>query len=246
MTTKWPQDTAVLVPAYHARQFLSSLLPRIMDHVPAGQIVVVDDASGDGTCALCEMAGITCLRHETNRGKGAALATGFDYLLQKNFSFIITMDADGQHDPADLGAFVAAKSASSTPGLCIGCRNMKFGVMPPARILSNRLTSFILGLLCGRRILDSQCGYRLYAARLLKKIRIGFDRFEMESEVIMKAAFLGFPIMFTPVQTLYLKGPSNISHVADTLRWTGAVLRIRMQRNAVIRYARMHDVGTQV
>jgi len=217
-----------------------------MERVPAGQIVVVDDASGDGTCALCEMVGVTCLRHETNRGKGAALATGFDHLLKMSFSFIITMDADGQHDPVDLDAFVAAASAPSAPGLCIGCRNMTPGVMPPARILSNRLTSFILGLLCGQRILDSQCGYRLYAAALLKKIRIGFDRFEMESEVIMKAAFLGFPIMFTPIQTLYLKGPSNISHVADTLRWTGAVLRIRMQRNAVIRYARRHGVETKV
>jgi hypothetical protein len=112
-------------------------------------------------------------------------------------------------------------------GLCIGARDMRAGVMPPARILSNRLTSAILTLLTKQRIRDSQCGYRMYSRELVASINIEYDRFQMESEVILKAAAKKFPVRFVPVQTLYLRGgASHISHIADTLRWAAAVLRV--------------------
>lgn len=235
--TNWPSDIAVLIPAYKAANLLRGLLPKVQDFVPSDKIVVVDDASNDDTPDVCAEFGILRLFHEINRGKGAALATGFHHLATTDTRWVITMDADGQHAPEDLQRFVAVSREVPSPGICIGARNMKPGVMPPERILSNRITSGILSLFCGVPIIDSQCGYRLYAIDFLKSIEIVHNRFEMESEVIMKAAFLGFPVTFIGIQTLYLKGPSHISHLFDTLRWIGAVLRIRRRKRDIIKTA---------
>jgi hypothetical protein len=99
--------------------------------------------------------------------------------------------------------------------------------MPLARICSNALTSAFLSLLTGQRIRDSQCGYRVYAVEMLRRMSIEYDRFEMESEVILKASRLRFPIRFVRVQTVYSRDiGSHISHVRDTLRWVKAVLGV--------------------
>jgi len=256
---EWPQDTYVLIPSYKSVNQLKSFLNDLVGVVPKEFICVVDDGSKDGTYEFCVEFGITCLRHEVNKGKGAALRTGFAYLTGgintnkasicidntnvntnstnintntaniniKNANWIITMDADGQHSPTDLPRFITEARKRPALGLCIGARDMRLGVMPPARILSNRLTSLILSILSGRRVADSQCGFRMYSCKLLASIHIEYDRFQMESEVILKAAAKRFPVGFVRVQTLYLKeGPSHISHLVDTLRWTRAVLRV--------------------
>ena len=271
---EWPRDTYVLIPSYKSVNPLKPFLRELVDVVPKEFICVVDDASRDGTYEFCVESGIKCLRHEVNRGKGAALRTGFAYLTgeintnintdtakigtdgininnispksintnytnintntatvsanAKTANWILTMDADGQHSPADIPRFITEARKCPAMGLCVGARDMRLGAMPPARILSNRLTSLILSLLSGCRVADSQCGFRMYSRRLVTSISMEYDRFEMESEVILKAAAKRFPIRFVRVQTLYLKdGPSHISHIADTLRWVLAVLRVR-------------------
>ncbi len=230
----WPEHISILIPAYRAVSQLRGLLAELLKMAPPSRILVVDDASFDGTVRLCAERKIDCLSHDVNRGKGAALATGFEHLCSSDCGWIITMDADGQHSPEDLPRFIEATHSTPPPGICIGSRTMRPGTMPPERILSNRLTSGILSLLCGVRVIDSQCGYRLYSTELLKKITITCDRFEMESEIIMKAAFLGFPVTSAPIQTLYFNGPSHISHVSDTFRWVFAVLRVRAQRHRLV------------
>jgi len=222
----WPQDTYVLVPSYKSAGQLKHFLNALSEIVPNSHICVVDDGSGDGTYEFCADFGVMCLRHDVNKGKGAALRTGFAYLIN-TAKWIITMDADGQHSPADLHLFLEEAQNHPMTGLCIGARDMRPGVMPFARILSNRLTSAILTILTGQRIKDSQCGYRMYSREFVMSINIEYDRFQMESEVILKSAAKKFPVRFVPVQTLYLRnGASHISHFADTLRWAAAVLRV--------------------
>lgn len=234
MNHPWPADTVVCIPSYKAADLLVELIPRVKEYVPPENILVVDDASGDATPVVCADHGVKCLRHYTNRGKGGALKTGFFHCCSIPAKWVITMDADGQHAPEDLPKFIAASRVTPSPGICIGARAMRPGTMPPERIFSNRLTSFILGLFAGIPVRDSQCGYRLYATALLNRVDIEYSRFEMESEIILKAAFLGFPVTFTGIQTLYLEGPSHIAHAADTFRWTVAVLRTRSQRRRII------------
>lgn len=222
----WPSTTYVLIPAYKSADTLRPFLPALLETVPCTNICIVDDGSYDGTDFLCSTLGLLYQRHSRNQGKGAALATGFNLLLNKGASAIITLDADNQHSPEDLPKFLDAWAANPDAGIIIGCRKIKRGRMPLLRVFSNRITSRILSWMTRTAILDSQCGYRLYSQRLLRSITISFPRFEMESEVIIKAAYFGFPICFVDVQTVYLNGRSHISHIVDTLRWLKAVLSI--------------------
>jgi len=222
----WPRNIFVCIPAYQSSASLVTLLPELLEVVPAAQVCVVDDGSTDTTGELCLGIGIRYLRHAENRGKGAALATGFAALLELGVGAIITMDADGQHAVDDLELFVENFRTCPETGICIGRRKIEKGSMPFSRIVSNTLTSRILTWMCGIPIPDSQCGYRLYSAKFLRSITITCARFAMESEMILKAARRGFPIRSVPVQTLYFKGASHISHATDTLRWIKAVFGI--------------------
>lgn len=234
MNKHWSDDTYILIPSYKSVDPLKTFLESLVQTVPREQILVVDDASHDGTDKLCVKQDIAYLAHEKNRGKGAALVTGFNHLIQKKDArWILTMDADGQHSPLDIHLFLEKANDEPSMGMCIGARSMKLGIMPPARILSNRLTSGFLSLLTGQPILDSQCGYRLYSSELISSIAIEYNRFEMETEVILKAVHNAFPVRFVAVQTLYLSGPSHISHLLDTLRWIRAVVRIWLRLRTV-------------
>jgi glycosyltransferase involved in cell wall biosynthesis len=225
----WPRDIYICIPAYQASESLTELLPELLKIVPAEQALVVDDGSTDTTGEVCSRAGIRCVRHAENRGKGAALSTGFNILLERGAEAVITMDADGQHAVENLGTFAEEFRNYPETGIIIGRRRFGKSGMPLSRVISNTITSRILSLLCGASVPDSQCGYRLYSARLLREATITCTRFTMESEVILKAARLGFPVRSVPVQTLYLSGSSHIAHLTDTLRWIKAVLGIWMK-----------------
>lgn len=224
----WGNSVRILVPAYKAERELAAFLPELLQRVPPSAILVIDDASSDNTPSLCAEHAIACISHETNRGKGAALKTGFKKLLNEGARWIITMDADGQHRPSDLTAFLVAIALQPQAGIIIGNREKHPGVMPPARIFSNRSTSWLLSQFCGQTIRDAQCGYRAYNTELLKQITLVHERFEMESEVILRSCALGMHVEFVAVQTIYSKDiSSHIRHVRDTARWIAAVVSVR-------------------
>ena len=228
-TNTWPEEFFVCIPAYKAAKDLEKFLPSLLLYVPHDKICIVDDASYDGTESVCSHFKVECLRQDINQGKGAALKKGFAHLLNKNAGWILTMDADGQHAVDDIALFLDAVKKYPDAGLIIGARNIKLKTMPPARIFSNTVTSAILSAMCRKKILDSQCGYRIYSSELFKKINLHHKRFEMESEVILKACSAGFPVRFVPVQTLYCSTQSHISHIKDILRWIRAVLGIWLE-----------------
>ena len=226
----WPTRIFVLVPSYKAALLLERLLPKLIAALPASNVCVADDGSHDGTEAVCAKNRVLYVSNLFNKGKGATLAKGFLYLIaEKGASWIITMDADGQHSADDIPLFLRRIREAPGAGIIIGRRDMRLGKMPLARIVSNTLTSLFLSLLTGRRILDSQCGFRAYSAACVNAAPCGFHRFEMESEIIMRACDREFSIDFVPVQTLYFSTRSHISHVADTLRWLRAVITVFME-----------------
>jgi glycosyltransferase involved in cell wall biosynthesis len=225
----WPQNTYVVIPAFQASATLTDLLQKLLAVVPRTKVCVIDDGSTDDTGGLCSRLGVRHGRHAENRGKGAALRNGFSVLLAQGAEAVISMDADGQHAVEDLGAFVNEFRRHPEAGIIIGRREFGKGGMPFSRVISNTLTSHILSILCGVPVRDSQCGFRLYSAELLRTVTLTCTRFTAESEVILKAARLGFPIRSVPVQTLYFSGQSHIAHLRDTLRWIRAVLGIWMR-----------------
>jgi glycosyltransferase involved in cell wall biosynthesis len=229
-TATWPADVFVLIPSYKAALSLEPVLMRLQTVVSASNLCVVDDASVDGTPMLCERLGIHCIVHPENMGKGAALTSGFTYLAHEpNVAWVLTMDADGQHAPEDIPQFFEAMRSNPDAGIIIGARELSPKKMPWLRVFSNTLTSGALSILCGCSIIDSQSGFRLYNTRFLRKVHCVSKRFEMESEILLRAASLHFPVIFVKVQTLYFNGNSHIVHIKDTLRWIKAVTHVWIQ-----------------
>ena len=225
MSTLCPPTIFVLIPAYKAAAHLGAFLDTLAGVVPKDNILVIDDAGNDGTPELCAKRSISCVAHSINQGKGAALKTGFAILIQKGASWIITMDADGQHAASDLPAFYTAISNNPDAGIVCGNRKKIPGTMPLSRIFSNRTTSGIMSLFCKQKIDDVQCGYRAYNAVLINRIDITYSRFEMESEVVLKSCALDMNVCSVPIQTIYDKHiSSHISHLRDTIRWIRAVV----------------------
>ena len=219
----------ILIPAYHAHSQLSVFLPQLLTFVDSSQILIVLDGPDPLTEKLCITHSIQYLVHQTNRGKGAALQSGFDH-LGRSTPWIITMDADGQHSPSNLPLFIETTgSAPSNCAVVVGSRERSLKTMPAARILSNALTSWALSLFCGQKINDSQCGYRAYATSYIEKVTCSYTHFEYESEILLRISHRKGVLRNIPIQTIYGDETSNISHIKDTLRWVKAVIFTLLQ-----------------
>jgi glycosyltransferase involved in cell wall biosynthesis len=216
--------TALLIPAFNAAKTLGKLLTMISQHIGDACTVVVDDGSSDATSKIATDAGAIVIRHERNRGKGAALRSGFKYVLASTRSdSVLTMDADLQHDPAEISKFLAAWKRG---GIDIVLGRRRFGGgMPIHRILSNTITSSLVSARTGVRIHDSQTGFRLIAREVLSSIEVEADGFEAETEFLIKAARGGFRISSVPIATIYGAEPSHMTHWKTTKRFLQVLLR---------------------
>jgi glycosyltransferase involved in cell wall biosynthesis len=178
---------------------------------------------------VAEAAGATVVRHSQNQGKGVALMTGFAWALERGYDAVLTLDADGQHDPADIPKFLAAY-VSGVGDLIIGRRH--FRRMPFLRSISNPLGSWLLSLALGMRIYDNQSGYRLYSRRLLGELDLAATGFELEVEVIVQAVCRGMRIGWVDIRTIYGIGEVSYFHpVKDSVRFLGMVWYAWRQRN---------------
>lgn len=181
-------------------------------------VVVVDDGSTDDSGAIAGQKGATVIRHDTKKGKGQSLRDGFRHIVERGYDGVITMDGDGQHDAADLEQFIRL-AERERPGVIVGDRMAKPDGMPCIRYLTNRLMSAIISLACGQRIPDTQCGYRYIDTRVLKNISLNCDDFEIETEMLMKAAKRGCRICCVPIKTIYQDEESKINPLKDTVRF---------------------------
>jgi glycosyltransferase involved in cell wall biosynthesis len=214
---------AVLIPAYNEEERLRSVLEGI-HYVERTNVIVVDDGSMDRTQAVAREAGVVVLHHPQNRGKGAALRTGFEYIRRHGFDAVITIDADGQHDPAYIPQFVSRAEATNAD-IIIGDRPRTIGTMPTLRSIVNFLTSMVASLLARACIRDTQSGYRLIRTRLLDKIQLTTTRFQTESEILIRASRHGYTINSVPIDTIYRGERSYISPVIDTVRFIRLSIR---------------------
>lgn len=188
-------------------------------------VLVIDDGSADDTAAVAEAAGAQVLRQTSNQGKGAALKAGFQRALAQSVEAVVTLDADGQHDPSEIVGFLAAFEAER-PELVIGYRD--FRAMPPLRRLANTLGRLTLQWALGTRIRDNQSGYRLVGRRVMEAMATSAESgFEFEVEMVATCVRRGWPIAWVPIRTIYGGEPSHIrnrEHLANFLR---TVWRIR-------------------
>jgi glycosyltransferase involved in cell wall biosynthesis len=216
---------AVVIPAYNAASTLPELLRRATTFVEARDIVVVDDGSTDETGALASRSGVTLLHHVRNRGKGGALRTGFAFVKSSTrYDSVITMDADLQHRPEELPAFMKARENRGS-SIIVGCRNRVGTGMPLHRILSNTITSALVAARTGVMIKDSQSGYRLIGREVLDAISFESDGYEAETELLIKSALKGFTIEFIPITTVYGDERSHMTHWDTTRKFLQVLLK---------------------
>jgi glycosyltransferase involved in cell wall biosynthesis len=219
-------NVAALVPAYQAAPWLGDVLARLQALERAPHVLVVDDGSRDATAQVARAAGVQLISFAGNRGKGAALRAGFEAL--RAFDAVVTLDADGQHPPECLPAFVRA--AEDGADVVLGARQ-RSGSMPPARRFANGFSSAWSSAISGRRIRDSQCGFRLFRRAVLERTPLSGGRYEVESEMAVRAARLGFRFAEVLVPTVYA-GESHLTLMRDVPRIFIMMIRLTVERVA--------------
>lgn len=210
--------TVALIPAYNCAEALGGVLSSLSTQ--GLDIIVVDDGSSDGTPEVATAGGARLIRHRENRGKGAALRTGFQCALDLGYGGVITLDADGQHDPSEIPAFLARALHAD---LILGTRDRRGSAMPFHRRLSNWATSAILMWRTGQPVADSQTGFRYLARPLVAAVEFKTNRFQAESEILIRASMAGFRFDEVAVATIYTGEASQIRALRDSFNFAWLV-----------------------
>jgi glycosyltransferase involved in cell wall biosynthesis len=205
----------VVIPAYNAQSTIGSVLEKMQ--ALKIDTIVVDDGSLDETKQVASAHGVHLLEHPHNLGKGAALRTGFRYLLQKDYQVVITLDADGQHDPSEI-PFLLRIFRGVKPDILVASRAGEFGRMTFLRRFWNRLGAKAVARLCHSDITDSQSGFRLIRTDVLREIDLSTSGFELELELLIKSCKKGFSVLSVPINTQKVDGTgsSHFRPVVDT------------------------------
>jgi glycosyltransferase involved in cell wall biosynthesis len=203
-----PKVCAV-IPFYNEKDFLFDVVSETLNFVD--KVIAVNDGSSDGSeKTINDMERVQVISLNHNYGKGYALQEGFNECVQQSFDIVITLDADKQHNPAFIPKFISQLNLFD---IVIGNRLNDTKDMPIQRILSNKITSFLLFVKTGEKILDSQCGYRGYKTDLLKNVKSDSYGYEAESEMIIYSARSGFKIGSVNISTIYGDEKSKINPV---------------------------------
>lgn len=213
-----------LIPGYNEAPRIAAVVRATLEHLA---VIVVNDGSSDGTAETARAAGATVIELRPNQGKGAALRAGFRRALDDGAEAILTLDADGQHDPAEIPVFLAARDAAGRqPDLVIGERN--FRSMPPIRRMSNVLGGRAFSWAVGQPIADNQSGYRLVSRRLAEAtLRSTETGFAFEVEQITTCIRMGGTIAWVPIRTIYAGAPSHIRPIAHFREFVRIVRQAR-------------------
>ena len=218
-------SVAALIPAYQEEKHIGDVVHRTRQQLD--DVLVVDDGSNDQTAARAREAGAEVIVHPQNRGKGESIKTGLRHWLDRQFDFVIVLDADGQHRPEEIDRFVAAAFSAAEPKLVLGNRMNDVAHMPLVRRIVNGYMSRKISRLCGQNIPDTQCGFRIVHRQLIPELLGGANRFDYETEMLIFASRKGYRIESVPISTVYSDEVSSIHPVRDTLRFVKLMQQYR-------------------
>ncbi len=220
-------QTAAVIPAYQDEKHIGDIVRRTRERLD--HVLVVDDGSSDQTAQRARQAGAEVIVHNQNRGKGEAIKTGLGHWLaaaspsggelDREIAWVILLDSDGQHLPEEIDRFLTAAAGATRPSFFIGNRMNNLAGMPLIRRLVNRYMSRRISRVCGQRIPDTQCGYRMLDRQLIPELLGGGDRFDYDTEVLIIASRQGYRIESVPITTVYSDQVSKIRPVRDALRF---------------------------
>jgi glycosyltransferase involved in cell wall biosynthesis len=219
-------STAALVPAYDAAAPIADVVRGAAGVLTP--VMVVDDGSTDDTAARAEAAGAIVVRQPQNRGKGAALVTGLRHLAERGITHALTLDADGQHLPSQLPVLLAA-SAAAPDAIVVGVRKKEGHAIRGINRFGNWVADTLMRRIAGQPLPDTQSGFRVYPVGPTLALGTEGTRYEFETEVLLRAARAGMPLVGVPVEVFYPPVEERVSHYRpwrDTLRIIGIVLRV--------------------
>jgi glycosyltransferase involved in cell wall biosynthesis len=227
---------SVVIPCFNEAARIGDTIRATLDYLlqisPESELIEVNDGSTDATSTIARQV-LTTARIETrllenfpNRGKGAALKTGFAWAFEQGYDGVVTLDADGQHLPQEIPKFLDCRNKTSGD-LIIGGRAHLFGQMLPRRRMANRFSAWSIAFASGVDITDAQSGYRFYSMRMLRTMRLRSNGFAMESEVIVRAGRGGFKVLTTPIDLGFVDGisTSHYKPLKDTVTIAAVVFR---------------------
>ena len=201
--------TLVVIPVYNHAATVREVAARTLSL--GFSVLVVDDGSSDGSLQRVADLPVERLRLPENRGKGSAIIAGARLARDLGYQAILTMDADGQHDPADAPVIVA-KGATSWPCIVIGARRMETEHVPRSSLFGRDFSNLWVRIECGQTLPDTQSGYRLYPVEFLLGPRFFTRRYTFEIEVLVRGSWAGLPLVSTPVSVYYPPAKERISH----------------------------------
>jgi len=194
--------TLGIIPCYNEETTIGSVVLKTKHYVDV--VLVIDDGSLDDTAKIAQDAGAIVISHNKNLGKSAGIKTGFKYALENGFDYVVTIDGDGQHDPAQI-PIVLDNVIKNGHDISIGYRVGNNTEMPPWRKIGKRVLDYATGFRSGGRITDSQCGFRAFNKKAVNDLilKLNGNAFSVESEQLVKAYDLGLNVTNTPVTCKY-------------------------------------------
>ncbi|HVU07880.1 MAG TPA: DUF2062 domain-containing protein [Verrucomicrobiae bacterium] len=192
----------VIIPCFNHPTTIAAVAKAAREFCP---VFIVDDGSSP---PVPELPGCVMIRLEKNHGKGAALRAGFQRAIENGFTHAITLDADGQHFAEDLPKFLVA-AETQPDALVVGIRNLREAGAIWHRQISNGISNFWFRVETGIRLRDTQCGFRCYPLELTRKLKTRSGRYAFELEFMVRAAWVGAPVVSVPVKCVYIDGIRN-------------------------------------
>ena len=193
-----PRHICAVIPTYNNGRTVADVVRGVLRNgLP---VIVVDDGSTDETAQALEGLDIHLVRHPKNRGKGIALKTGFEEARHLGYKFALTIDADGQHNPDDIPALVAAAGEKT---LVIGSRNIAADGMSSGSTFANKFSNFWFTVQTGRKLPDTQTGFRVYPLENLPSLKLLTARYEAELTLLVFSAWKGLRLVPVPVRVYY-------------------------------------------
>jgi glycosyltransferase involved in cell wall biosynthesis len=177
-----------LVPAYNEAATVGEVVRAVRQELPEADVLVIDDGSTDGTAVAAEAAGARVVRHPFNLGIGGAVQSGFRFALENGYGHMVQIDADGQHDPHQIGALVAAMRADPTLDMVCGSRFLTSDFRYPAPVSRRtgiHLFAFLLSHIVGQRVSDPTSGFRLYNRRAISLFARDYPHDYPEVEAVL-------------------------------------------------------------
>ena len=201
----------VIIPCYNNEKTVADVASSVVQYSD-NVIVVLDGCTDNSTQSLQKISNkITILSYFPNKGKGAALNYAFDYANYHNFDYAITLDADGQHFASDLPLFFEAMD-NNYGAMIVGSRYLKHDNMPSVNVFANKFSNFWFTVQTGKKLPDTQTGYRAYPIFKMKRLRSFSKRYESELEYLQRIAWRNIKIVSIPIQVYYAPEGQRVSH----------------------------------